>query len=839
MPNPKLLTIPFADTGAKNDIPVSGAIEPQRATLQVGFPAITQQKITEGGIPPERADFNGILNLYGQHIVHLNKGLAYEFDQDFADAIGGYPLHAEIMLKNGDRAVNNVPDNLNDPNTNPTGWTIGIPASMVKDASGKTQQQINTDQANLNTAVFNPDNTINASKVKDSNGQTQQQINTAQKNLNDAIFNINNTIDASKIVDSTGQTQQQINSAVFNSDNTINASKIVDVNGDTQQAVNNNQAIKNAETVSLDDYLRKYGVSPTADISSVLNQIVADGVRKLHVKAREYIVNSVINFTSDFEFDSELGTVFNFGSTGAFYASGSHTSLGLITSDIVKNSSRSFNMVSTANIKVGDWLILYCPIDYSFSPYRDYYRKGEMIEVSAVSGNTVSFYNVAMDDYLASENIQVLKVNPIKFDWNQLVVKATDTNTNVPVTIKYARDIQLNPYSNTGGRDAGIKLYKCLNTSINMMSARNTSAIVTMNYSIQFANCQKFNFIGGQNAATRHAIALGGNAEVGDIPCRQGYINGANLRCASGANSAADMHGNTEFIVYDNCDMNYATMGGGNQVIQNSRIYERANGGCVYANEILGGYYHLLNNTYILTTSQATWSPVHFIIGSEKPEGKPDAPSQQSREDVNLVVSGGRVKGTGLSNLTFCQVRQSVSLNEDINKKINVTITGGITSELSLQGNWLWFEHATAGTRIIPTDGLIVDDVVNTKATSIFLINPSASALVAKTKQMRQSGKVEISSVVNNTSTRANIINLKYKYSKDPVTTVSIGNVVGGAAWDASFFNEDIALDVLRIPATCNSAVTNLSIRPAVLWNKKIATAKTFNLYWETSIDEI
>jgi hypothetical protein len=122
MTNPTLITTPFAENGDKNIIPESVGANPQNATMQAGFPPITQQKISEGGIPPERNDFNGILNLYGQHIVHLNKGLPYEFDQSFADAIGGYPLNARLMLDNGDIVQSTIANNVNNPNSNMNGW---------------------------------------------------------------------------------------------------------------------------------------------------------------------------------------------------------------------------------------------------------------------------------------------------------------------------------------------------------------------------------------------------------------------------------------------------------------------------------------------------------------------------------------------------------------------------------------------------------------------------------------------------------------------------------------------------------------------------------------------
>ncbi|WOZ14994.1 tail spike protein [Acinetobacter phage vB_AbaM_AB3P2] len=122
MTNPTLITTPFAENGDKNVIPESVGVEPQNATMQVGFPPITQQKISEGGIPPERNDFNGMFNLVTQHLVHLNKGLPYEFDQSFANAIGGYPLNARLMLDNGDIVRSTVANNTNNPNNDMTGW---------------------------------------------------------------------------------------------------------------------------------------------------------------------------------------------------------------------------------------------------------------------------------------------------------------------------------------------------------------------------------------------------------------------------------------------------------------------------------------------------------------------------------------------------------------------------------------------------------------------------------------------------------------------------------------------------------------------------------------------
>lgn len=122
MANPKLIVTPFAELGAKNDIPESGATEPQQATMSAGWPAVTETPINEGGIPPDRKDFNGLGYLTTSHLAFLNRGQWYGFDPVFAGQIGGYPLYARLVLDNGDIVKSTIPENTGNPNINMTGW---------------------------------------------------------------------------------------------------------------------------------------------------------------------------------------------------------------------------------------------------------------------------------------------------------------------------------------------------------------------------------------------------------------------------------------------------------------------------------------------------------------------------------------------------------------------------------------------------------------------------------------------------------------------------------------------------------------------------------------------
>ena len=94
---PQILYQPFAATGDKNTILNSPSTEnPQRANLQTGFPAVTQIPIANGGIPPERMDFNGLGYLLSSFYFFTQCGGVYTFNQDVSNAIGGYPLGAVL-----------------------------------------------------------------------------------------------------------------------------------------------------------------------------------------------------------------------------------------------------------------------------------------------------------------------------------------------------------------------------------------------------------------------------------------------------------------------------------------------------------------------------------------------------------------------------------------------------------------------------------------------------------------------------------------------------------------------------------------------------------------------
>ena len=118
---PGLISQPFARTGAKNTIPLTTASP--LASFDDGFPPVTRQPISTGGVAPSGKDMNGILYDVTLFQAWANGGGRFGFDAGLAAAIGGYPTGAVLQLADGvSEVVNVLAGNTNDPNSVMTGW---------------------------------------------------------------------------------------------------------------------------------------------------------------------------------------------------------------------------------------------------------------------------------------------------------------------------------------------------------------------------------------------------------------------------------------------------------------------------------------------------------------------------------------------------------------------------------------------------------------------------------------------------------------------------------------------------------------------------------------------
>lgn len=90
---PLAIGTPIAVSGDKN-IPSQTASGTDTSSIAKGFLPITSEPLDDGGIAPERTDFNGMFYLATDQRVFLQNGGFITYSEDVVTSIGGYPKDA-------------------------------------------------------------------------------------------------------------------------------------------------------------------------------------------------------------------------------------------------------------------------------------------------------------------------------------------------------------------------------------------------------------------------------------------------------------------------------------------------------------------------------------------------------------------------------------------------------------------------------------------------------------------------------------------------------------------------------------------------------------------------
>jgi len=166
---PKLLPVPFANSGSKQDIPVASQIGVAggRASYTDGFPPLTRTPIAAGGIPPFGTDFNGVLNDVTSAIRWVQAGGGYRYDSAFSTTVSGYPIGAIVNNSTGDGSwLNTIDGNTNNPETSSasplTGWVPVIAyGDTIISGLGSTSVILSTLQASKDKIIISGTLTAN------------------------------------------------------------------------------------------------------------------------------------------------------------------------------------------------------------------------------------------------------------------------------------------------------------------------------------------------------------------------------------------------------------------------------------------------------------------------------------------------------------------------------------------------------------------------------------------------------------------------------------------------------------------------------------------------------
>lgn len=140
---PSKSAVPFANSGAKNTIPVASQIgvTPGLASFTDGFPPLTMTPLAAGGVPPYGQDFNGILNFLSSATRWAQAGAGYSYDAAFSTAVGGYPKGSTLVMATGNGYwMSTVENNTSNPDTGGAGW-IALPAGIASAAQAQAQTE--------------------------------------------------------------------------------------------------------------------------------------------------------------------------------------------------------------------------------------------------------------------------------------------------------------------------------------------------------------------------------------------------------------------------------------------------------------------------------------------------------------------------------------------------------------------------------------------------------------------------------------------------------------------------------------------------------------------------
>ncbi len=127
---PSRITKAFGVNGLRNAIATESSTTTDNsgvATFDKGFPEVTMQPLSAGGIPPSGKDFNGIFYSTTMQQQWYNAGMSYPFNSDFSSAISGYPKGAIVPSS----ALTGQWLNLNESNSNSPESSTGASTGWV------------------------------------------------------------------------------------------------------------------------------------------------------------------------------------------------------------------------------------------------------------------------------------------------------------------------------------------------------------------------------------------------------------------------------------------------------------------------------------------------------------------------------------------------------------------------------------------------------------------------------------------------------------------------------------------------------------------------------------
>lgn len=168
---PRYIPTPFASQGQKNTIPVADQGN-YLASWSLGFPPVTSEPLSEGGLPPTRLDVNGAFNVLSAFVYYLQVGGLFTFDPDLSSYIGGYPNGMMLWYNDGTNIYplvstkdNNTDNFISNPSYIGTSWARPFPSLGLNNVWTGTNTFSGTVSLGSSATATTPSASDNSTKV--------------------------------------------------------------------------------------------------------------------------------------------------------------------------------------------------------------------------------------------------------------------------------------------------------------------------------------------------------------------------------------------------------------------------------------------------------------------------------------------------------------------------------------------------------------------------------------------------------------------------------------------------------------------------------------------------
>ncbi len=532
----------------------------------------------------------------------------------------------------------------------------------------------------------------------------------------------------------------------------------------------------------------------------------------LYIPAGVYAISQGVSVTTDLHIEGDGdSSILNFNGTvtgdSALKVSGSLTALPALSVSSIKNSN-SFVFVNPPDVVSGDTIVVYNP---TYSGFREVYRAGEWCEVSGVSGNTATISHPLYDTYSASAVNMYKMVSP-SVSLRNFKITGTSVENLITITLCHKPVVE----NVTGYLE---------NNSVLMFDRCVKAAAINLNlynkgdggddYGLSIANSQHVQVIGGNYYARRHSTTTGGSGEIACVPCRD--IKFIGLTIKNDINSgvfSADMHGNTEDSVYEDCSIyGGGTWQGKNNRYVNCTISDMLTHQTIYSSEIKGGTFILENCNLIVTGDPSGNGRGIIDIG-----GNSLAVTNNTVEPSTFVVKNCKVSAPNATAITTLVLFK----NQGGTRDVNFEIDGILGTSIPAFGQILYTTNlsGTASSRFIIIDG------ISAFPFGTLLHNAENSNYTSFPHRCQpQSAQVDMVASAGSDNTIGSPRQFRYPYPKPPVVHASsIGTYAGNR------------LAMASLEAVTNGTLTlRLDSPDATNWTSTV----TRRVCWTARLDEL